>query len=140
MADRTCVPGQPVARIDPVAYLAHAAAVVREHGFVSAGETEGVPTWREALARMDANGMLTPADLQRAHEILGWARALKPRRSDSYRSRLAGCLVSEQLSTSDLPLAASAVRAFNRHLYYKIRGRRSRSARDEHPTAGGVVA
>jgi len=87
--------------------------------------------------------------VRRAHEILGWARSLRARDPDGYRARLAACLAHDWLSTRDLPLAASAVRAFNLHLYYEIRGRRSRTRRgtagesdsprrrDRRPAGGG---
>jgi hypothetical protein len=115
------------AAIDTVTYLAHAVAMTRAHHFVPATSTEVQPTWRAALERMERGAGLTQADLRRAHEILGWVRSLRPRRADSYRARLVACLAGERLDDDQLPLAASAVRAFNLHLYYEIRGRRSRS-------------
>jgi hypothetical protein len=42
---------------------------------------------------------------------------------------MAACLAHERLTGEQLPLAASAVRAFNLHLYYEIRGRKSRQNR-----------
>ncbi len=111
--------------MDTITYLAHAVALTHEHRFVPAASTEAQPTWRAARERMERGADLTPADLRRAHEILGWVRSLRPRRADSYRARLAACLAQERLADAQLPLAASAVRAFNLHLYYEIRGRRS---------------
>ncbi|MGZ6640033.1 MAG: hypothetical protein ACXVII_45425 [Solirubrobacteraceae bacterium] len=112
--------------VDPTTYLAHAVAAVHADGYVPASATDGQPTWRAALDRVSAGTEVAPADLRRAHEILGWAASLKPRDPDSYRARLAACLARERLTAGDLPLAASGVRAFNLHLYYEIRGRKSR--------------
>jgi len=63
-------------------------------------------------------------------EIVGWTASLRPRDPEGYRARLAACLAHERLTLEDLPLAASAVRAFNLHLYYEIRGRKSRRQRE----------
>jgi hypothetical protein len=79
----------------------------------------------QALERLQANADLAPADLRRAHEIVGWVRSLKPRDPRGYRARMVPRIAHERLSLHDLPLAASAVRAFNLHLYYEIRGRKS---------------
>jgi len=116
---------------DTVTYLAHAVAAAHAHRYVAAACTDEPPTWREALDRLVRHADLTAADMRRAREIRGWAASLKPRRSDSYRSRLAACLCREQLTTAELPLAASAVRAFNLHLYYEIRGRKSATRRTQ---------
>ena len=79
-----------------------------------------------ALDRLIAGAEVAPADLRRAREIVGWTTSLRPRDPGGYRARLATCLAHERLTLEDLPLAASAVRAFNLHLYYEIRGRESR--------------
>jgi hypothetical protein len=110
--------------VDTATFLAYAAAVVREHGYVSATTQDEQPTWREALERLERNADLTPEDVHRAHQLLGWAGSLKPRDADGYRARMASCLAGERLRTHQLPLAASAIRAFNLHLYYEIRGRK----------------
>lgn len=125
---------EPDTGIDPSTYLAHAAAVVREDEYVPATATDQQPTWRAALERLERNRALSPSDVHRAHEILGWAASLKPRDADSYRARMASCLARERLTTRELPLAASAVRAFNLHLYYEIRGRKAQLARPTRPT------
>jgi hypothetical protein len=119
-------PAKPDIFLDPATYLAHAVAVVHAHGYMPASGTDGQPTWRAALDRVTAGTEVAPLDLRRAHEILGWAASLKPRDPDSYRSRLAACLAQDRLTAGDLALAASAVRAFNLHLYYEIRGRKRR--------------
>lgn len=115
--------------IDTATYLAHAVASTHERHYVPAASTEVQPTWRAARDRMQRGADLTPADLHRAHEILGWSASLRPRRADTYRARMAACLANERLTDEQLPLAASAVRAFNLHLYYEIRGRKSRMSR-----------
>ena len=120
---------EPNDSVDTATYLAHAAAVVRDSEYVPVTDTDQQPTWRAALERLACNDDLAAADLRRAHQILGWAASLKPRDADSYRARMAACLGQERLTARDLPLAASAVRAFNLHLYYEIRGRRSSQQR-----------
>ena len=115
--------------IETATYLAHAVAVTHERHYVPAASTEAEPTWRAARDRLQCSADLTPADLHRANEILGWAASLRPRHTDSYRARMAACLAHERLTDEQLPLAASAVRAFNLHLYYEIRGRKSRMSR-----------
>ena len=127
----------PDAWADTVTYLAHAVAAARAHHYVAAASTDEPPTWLEALEGLARNGEVTAADRRRAREIRGWAASLRPRTPDSYRSRLAACLRHEQLTTADLPLAASAVRAFNLHLYYEIRGRRSAARRARDPRRAG---
>jgi hypothetical protein len=117
------VGGAATEEIDTVTFLAHAAAVVRDHGFVPARSETERPTWREALQRLKENAHLDQADLHRAHQIKGWAASLKPRDPDGYRARMARCIASERLTTDELPLAASSIRTFNLHLYYEIRGR-----------------
>jgi len=115
--------------IDTATYLAHAVAATHTSHYVPAASTEAQPTWRVARERLQCGADLTPADIHRAHEILGWAASLRPRRADSYRARMAACLANERLTDEQLSLAASAVRAFNLHLYYEIRGRKSRESR-----------
>ena len=124
--------------IDTGTYLAHAVAVTHERHYVPAASTEAEPTWRAARDRFQRGAELTPADLHRSHEIMGWAASLRPRSADSYRARMAACLANERLNDAQLPLAASAVRAFNLHLYYEIRGRKSRISRaqTEHAACG----
>jgi DNA-3-methyladenine glycosylase II len=117
---------EPEATVDTATYLSHAVAGAREHGFVPAAAPDAPPTWRGALDRLELGADLTPADLRRAHEILGWAAALKPRDPGGYRARIVACLAHERMTIHELPLAASAVRAFNLHLHYEIRGRTSR--------------
>ncbi len=115
--------------VDTAPYLAHAVAAIHESHWVPVASAEAQPTWRAARERLERGADLTAADLHRAREILGWAASLKPRRADSYRARVAACLAHERLTDDQLPLAASAVRAFNLHLYYEIRGRKSRISR-----------
>jgi hypothetical protein len=122
--------------VDTATYLAHAVAATHEHHYVPAASTEVQPTWRAARDRLQSGAEVTPGDLRRAHEILGWAASLRPRHADSYRARMAACLADERLTESELPLAASAVRAFNLHLYYEIRGRKSRISRAQTAPAG----
>jgi len=117
--------------IDTATFLAHAVASTHERYYVPAASTEVQPTWRAARDRMQRGADLTPADLHRAQEILGWAASLRPRRVDSYRARMVACLAHERLTDEQLPLAASAVRAFNLHLYYEIRGRKSRLSQEQ---------
>jgi hypothetical protein len=112
--------------VNTAAFLAHAAAVVREHGYVPASSQDPQPTWREALHRLKRNVDLAPDDVHRANQLLGWAASLRPRDPDGYRARIAGCLARDRVSTHELPLLASAIRAFNLHLYYEIRDRKHR--------------
>jgi hypothetical protein len=116
--------GGPPFYVDPTTYLAHVAAVVRAGEYVPARATDQQPTWHTALERLESKADLAPVDVRRAHEILGWVASLKPRNADSYRARMVSCLAHEQLTMRELPLAASAVRAFNLHLYHEIRGRK----------------
>ena len=113
--------------IDTTAFLAHAASVVRSHGFY--GSREEHATWRAALTRLEQNVEPTTQDLTRADQIREWASQLKQRDDDAYRARLAACLARERLTSRELSLAASAVRAFNRHLYWRIRRERASHAR-----------
>jgi hypothetical protein len=131
-------------------YLAHAVAATHESHWVPAASTDAQPTWRAARDRLERGADLTPADIHRAHEIVGWAASLRPRHPDSYRARMAACLAHMRLTPEQLPLAASAVRAFNLHLYYEIRGRKSRQDRpsvdelrdhaEQFPAIGEVAA
>lgn len=111
------------ARIDRGRYLALAAADVRARGYVSAADPGREPTWRAALAQLERGEEATGTDVRRAHEILGWVASLHPRDPDGYRANLRACFAQQHLTDEDLPLAASAVRAFNRHLFFEIRGR-----------------
>ena len=115
--------------LDTATYLAQAVAATHASQYVPAASADAQPTWRVARDRLRCDAELTPADIHRAHEIMGWAASLRPRRADSYRARMAACLAHERLTHEQLPLAASAVRAFNLHLYYEIRGRKSRERR-----------
>ena len=123
-ATETTASRAPAPYVDRTAYIAHAVAAVRDHGYVPADASDREPTWQAAGGRLERDADLSAADLRRAHEIVGWAVSLKPRDAERYRARLAGCLARERLTTHELPLAASAVRAFNLHLYYEIRGRK----------------
>ena len=113
--------------IDTSAFLARAVGVVRSHGFHRSGENDA--TWRVALTRLEQGVEPTAEDLTRAGEIRGWASQLTPRDADGYRGKLAACLARERLISRELPLAASAVRAFNRHIYWRIRRERASDAR-----------
>ena len=117
------------ASFETVRYLARAVAATRAHGYVPAAATDAQPTWLAASASAEGGPEPSASEVRRAHEILGWVRSLRVRDPDGYRAHLAACLAHDWLSTRDLPLAASAVRAFNLHLYYEIRGRRSRARR-----------
>ena len=116
--------------VDTATYLAHVVAAAREGGWTPAAAAGPQPTWRSALERLEQNASVTAADMRRAHEILGWVASLRPRDPDGYRARLVTCLARQELTVRELPLAASAVRAFNLHLYYEIRGRRSAARRE----------
>jgi hypothetical protein len=112
--------------VDTVAFLACAAAAVRDSGFVRASADGDPPaTWRVALAAVA--GTETPAgnDLQRAHEIRKWAAQTGAvAEADSFERKLAVCLGETALSPRDLPIAAAAVRNYNRHLAKVIAARR----------------
>ena len=110
--------------IDTTAFLAHAVSLVRYHGFHPSGDEHA--TWRPALTRLAQNVEPTTEDLTRADEIRAWASQLRQQDDDPYRARLAACLARERLTSRELPLAASAVRAFNRHLYWLIRHERAK--------------
>jgi len=110
--------------IDTTAFLAHAVSIVRYDGFHPSGDEQA--TWRPALTRLEQNVEPTTEDLTRANEIRAWASQLRQQDDDPYRARLAACLARERLTSRELPLAASAVRAFNRHLYWLIRHERAK--------------
>lgn len=50
---------------------------------------------------------------------------LKQADDHGYRARLAACLARERLTSRELTLVASAVRAYNRQLYWQIRCERA---------------
>ncbi len=109
--------------IDTVVFLAHAVSEVRSHGFSPNG-TE-TATWRGALKLLELGGPPSIGDLRRAAEIRQWAARLAPHEPDGYRARLVANLARDRLSSRELPLAASAVRAYNRQLYWQIRHERA---------------
>jgi hypothetical protein len=109
--------------IDTSTFLAHAVRAVRSHGFHRSDEEDA--TWRTALARIEQGDEPAIKDLARAREIRDWASELKEREDDRYKARLAACLAWERLTSRELPLAASAVRAYNRQLYWQIRRERA---------------
>jgi hypothetical protein len=113
--------------IDATAFLAHAVSIVRGHGFHRSGEDHA--TCRAAMTRLEQNVEPTTEDLTRADEVREWASQLNQRDDDPYKARVAACLARERLTSRELPLAASAVRAFNRHLYWRIRRERASDAR-----------
>ena len=105
--------------IDTTLFLAHAAGLVRRVGFHPADDPE--PTWMAALELLERDTAPDSADLRRAGEIRSWASTLSPDPADGYRTRMFACLAHERLTSRELALAASAVRAYNRHLYWQIR-------------------
>jgi hypothetical protein len=113
--------------IDTSTFLAHAVSVVRSHGFHRSDEEDA--TWRTALARVEEGGEPAMKDLTRAREIRDWASQLRARDDDGFETRLAACLAGERLTSRELPLAASAVRAYNRQLFWQIRRERASNAR-----------
>ena len=104
-------------------FLAHAVSVVRSHGFHRSDEEDA--TWRTALTRVEQGGEPAMKDLTRVREIRDWASQLRARNDDAYRARLAACLARERLTSRELPVAASAVRVYNRQLYWQIRRERA---------------
>jgi hypothetical protein len=115
--------------IDTSVFLAHAVSVVRSHGFRRTDDRGA--TWRAALTLLE-QGVEPPAqDLSRADEIREWASQLTKRDGYGYRARLAACVRRERLTSRELPLAASAVRGYNRQLYWQIRHERSGDMRRE---------
>jgi hypothetical protein len=109
--------------IDTSTFLAHAVSLVRSHGFHRSDEEDA--TWRTALTCIEQGGEPAIKDLTRAREIRDWASQLKERDGDGYQARLAASLARERLTSRELPLAASAVRAYNRQLYWRIRRERA---------------
>ncbi len=113
--------------VDTVVFLAHAVSEVRSHGFSPNG-TE-TATWRGALKLLELGGAPSTGDLMRATEIRQWAARLAPKEPDGYRARLVANLTRDRLTSRELPLAASAVRAYNRQLYWQIRRERAADIR-----------
>jgi hypothetical protein len=109
--------------IDTNTFLAHAVSVVRSDGFHRSDEDDA--TWRTALTSVEQGSKPAVKDLTRAREIRDWASQLRERNDDGYQARLADCLAGERLTSRELPLAASAVRAYNRQLYRQIRRERA---------------
>jgi hypothetical protein len=122
-AQRPPDPGEQY--IDTSTFLAHAVSAVRSHGFRRSEDEDA--TWRTALTRIEQGRRPAIKDLTRAREIRNWASQLKERGDSGYQARLVDCLAGERLTSRELPLAASAVRAYNRQLYWQIR--RERAAR-----------
>ena len=122
-------PGPGEQYIDTGTFLAHAVSIVRSHGFHRSDEEDA--TWRIALTRIEHGDKPATKDLTRAREIRDWGSQLKERDDDGYQARLAACLSGERLTSRELALAASAVRAYNRQLYWQIRRKR---ATRTHPT------
>jgi hypothetical protein len=121
--------------VDLELFLAHTVAVVREHGYATASSEK--PSWRGALARIDAQLQPSTADLARVAEIKHWAREIVIGQQDTYTARMTACLAHGRLSTRELPLAASAVRAYNHHLYWEIRRRKRPAKRAPDREAAG---
>ena len=113
--------------IDTVVFLAHAVNEVRNRGFTPS-RTE-TATWRCALELLEQGPAPSTGDLRRAAEIRQWAARLAPKEPDAYEARLVGSLARDRLSSRELPLAASAVRGYNRHLYWQIRRERAAGIR-----------
>ena len=124
LADATCqVPAPGEQYIDTNAFLAHAVSLVRSDRFHRSAEADA--TWRAALTRIEQGVEPSGEDLTRAREIRDWASQLKRRDDDDYWARLAACVGRERLTSRELPVAASAVRAYNRQLYWQIRRKRA---------------
>lgn len=113
--------------IDTIAFLAHAATVVRNNGFRRGCEEDA--TWRTALRVLEHGVEPANEDLTRAREIRNWASQLGRRDDDEYWARLSNCVQRDRLTSRELPLVASAVRAYNRQLYWQIRRERASDAR-----------
>ncbi len=111
--------------IDLTAFLAHAAALVRERGYASVEEEH--PTWEGALKRVEEQLEPTGSDHARAVEIRRWAQLQDSAGVTGYVARMSACLQHDLLTTRELGLAASAVRAYNQHLYREIRARKRAS-------------
>ncbi len=114
--------------IDTSVFVAHAVAVVRACGYVPARSAG--PTWSAALERLERGHTVIDADLVRAREIREWAATRRTDEPQSYPSRRAACLQHERLTSRELALAASAVPAYNRRLYWMIRRRARRTKKD----------
>jgi hypothetical protein len=110
-------PGQQY--IDTSTFLAHVVRAVRSHGFHRSDEEDA--TWRAALTRIEQGDEPAMKDLTRAREIRQWASKLRKQNDHDFQARLAACLAGERLTSRELPVAASAVRAYNRELYWQIR-------------------
>ena len=113
--------------IDTSTFLARVVSAVRSHGFHRSDEEDA--TWRTALTRIEQGDEPAMKDLTRAREIRQWASKLRQQDDHGFQARLAACLAGERLTSRELPLAASAVRAYNRQLYWQIRRERATNAR-----------
>jgi hypothetical protein len=113
--------------IDTSAFLAHVVAVARSRGFQPARDPSA--TWQVALNLLEEGVEPSTGDLRRVREIRQWTAGLKLDESSGYRARLVACLSRDRLTSRELALAASAVRAYNRHLYWEIRRERAARAR-----------
>lgn len=111
--------------IDTSLFVAHAVAVVRESGYIAASGS--APTWSAALDHLERRYSVAQADLRRALQIREWAATRRTDDPDSYRSRRATCLERERLTSRELALAASAVPAYHRRLYWLVRRRKGRT-------------
>ena len=118
-ARRTPAPGERY--IDTTRFLAHAIAAVRDHGYEPA--SGAAPTWATALKLLEEDAAQSDPDLQRASDVRRWAATRRTAETGSYPSRRADCLEHERLCSRELALAASAIPAYNRHLYWLIRHR-----------------
>ncbi len=113
--------------IDTVVFLAHAVNEVRSRGFSPNGTDTA--TWRGALKLLENGVAPSTGDLRRAAEIRQWAARLVPKEPNGYLARLVASLTRDRLTSRELPLAASAVRAYNRKLYWQIRRERAADIR-----------
>ena len=112
------------AGVDTTTFLAHAVAAAREHGYVAAAATDEEPTWCAALGRLERGADLGAA-IPRAAIRSSWRPCCDRGGPTATARTWPPASPQQRLATADLPLAASAVRAFNLHLYYEIRGRRT---------------
>jgi hypothetical protein len=122
-ARRTPAPGERY--IDTLAFLAHAIAAVRDGEYAPASHP--APTWSTALERLQEDAPASSGDLERASDVRHWAETRRTEDAGSYRSRRADCLAHDRLCSRELALAASAIPAYNRHLYWLIRQRHRRA-------------
>jgi hypothetical protein len=106
-----------------ITFLAAAVAAVRRCGFVAASAVDGSPTWATAQESLGTTEP-SPPDIQRAREIIDWTASQAT--GNDHRERLTLCLASETLDPRSMPLAASAVPLYNRHLRDLIRARDGR--------------